>query len=104
MTNKLATPSQAKARPGCFRPNTFPTCATSLNRNHRRTAEATKMPDNVVVESPYPLIDADPHFSRVVRYMRPSDYAVWGGATAAFPSALYFWGNSEPPPAPSGSS
>ena len=50
-----------------------------------------KMPDNVV-ESPYPLIDADPHFSRVVRYMRPSDYAVWASATAAFPSALYFWG------------
>ncbi|KAH9169913.1 NADH-ubiquinone oxidoreductase complex I, 21 kDa subunit-domain-containing protein [Lactarius sanguifluus] len=48
------------------------------------------MPDNVV-QSPYPLIDADPHFSRVVRYMRPSDYAVWAGATAAFPSALYFW-------------
>jgi len=47
---------------------------------------------NKVVESPYPLVDADPHFSRVVRYMRPSDYAVWAGATAAFPSALYFWG------------
>lgn len=52
------------------------------------------MPDKVV-QSPYPLIDADPHFSRVVRYMRPSDYAVWAGATAAFPSAIYFWGNSE---------
>ena len=50
-----------------------------------------KMPDHVV-ESPYPLVDADPHFSRVMRYMRPSDYAVWAGATAAFPSALYFWG------------
>jgi hypothetical protein len=49
------------------------------------------MPDKVV-ETPYPLIDADPHFNRVVRYMRPSDYAVWAGATAAFPSALYFWG------------
>lgn len=49
------------------------------------------MPDKVV-QSPYPLIDADPHFSRVVRYMRPSDYTVWAGATAAFPSALYFWG------------
>ena len=54
------------------------------------------MPDKVV-ESPYPLIDADPHFSRVLRYMRPSDYAVWAGATAAFPSALYFWGNIPPP-------
>ncbi|KAH9002182.1 NADH-ubiquinone oxidoreductase complex I, 21 kDa subunit-domain-containing protein [Lactarius deliciosus] len=53
------------------------------------------MPDNVV-QSPYPLIDADPHFSRVVRYMRPSDYAVWAGATAAFPSALYFWEMADP--------
>jgi hypothetical protein len=43
-------------------------------------------------EQPYPLIDADPHASRVVRYFRPSDYAVWAGATGAFPAALYFWG------------
>ncbi len=47
---------------------------------------------NKVVETPYPLIDADPHASRVIRYFRPSDYAVWAGATAAFPAALYFWG------------
>jgi hypothetical protein len=47
---------------------------------------------NKVVESPYPLIDADPHASRVVRYMRPSDYAVWAGVTGAFPAALYCWG------------
>jgi len=53
------------------------------------------MPDKVV-ETPYPLIDADPHFPRVVRYMRPSDYAVWAGATAAFPSALYFWEMADP--------
>lgn len=45
-----------------------------------------------VIETPYPLIDADPHASRVIRYMRPSDYATWAGATAAFPSALYLWG------------
>ena len=49
------------------------------------------MPEKVV-ETPYPLIDIDPHASRVMRYMRPSDYAVWAGATAAFPAALYFWG------------
>ncbi|TFY82051.1 hypothetical protein EWM64_g1960 [Hericium alpestre] len=48
------------------------------------------MPEKVV-EHPYPLIDADPHFSRVVRYMRPSDYAVWAGSTAAFPSGIYLW-------------
>jgi hypothetical protein len=44
------------------------------------------------IQTPYPLIDADPHASRVVRYFRPSDYAWWLGATSAFPAALYFWG------------
>ena len=48
------------------------------------------MPDKVV-KTPYPLIDADPHFSRVVRYFRPSDYATWAAATGAFPAALYLW-------------
>lgn len=43
-------------------------------------------------EQPYPLIDADPHAARVIRYMRPSDYAVWAGATGGFPAALYLWG------------
>ena len=45
-----------------------------------------------VVSTPYRLLDADPHASRVISYMRPSDYAVWGGATAAAPAALYLWG------------
>lgn len=49
------------------------------------------MPEKIV-ETPYPLIDVDPYAGRVIRYMRPSDYAVWAGATAAFPAALYFWG------------
>lgn len=42
--------------------------------------------------TPFPLIDADPHAARVVRYMRPSDYAVWASAAAAGPGALYFMG------------
>ncbi|KAF9462909.1 NADH-ubiquinone oxidoreductase complex I, 21 kDa subunit-domain-containing protein [Collybia nuda] len=49
-----------------------------------------------VVEAPYPLIDADPHAFRVIRYMRPSDYATWAAATAAFPSALYLWEMADP--------
>lgn len=53
--------------------------------------QQTTMPEKVI-ETPYPLIDIDPHASRVMRYMRPSDYAVWAAATAAFPSALYLWG------------
>jgi hypothetical protein len=43
------------------------------------------------ITTPYPLIDADPHFSRVVRYFRGSDYAAWAAGTAAFPAALYLW-------------
>lgn len=46
---------------------------------------------NKVIETPYPLIDSDPHASRVIRYFRSSDYAVWAAATGAFPAALYAW-------------
>lgn len=42
----------------------------------------------------FPLIDSDPHFARVVRYFRPSDYATWAVATAAGPTALYLFGGS----------
>ncbi|MCJ1460033.1 hypothetical protein MMC28_010412 [Mycoblastus sanguinarius] len=39
----------------------------------------------------YPLIDSDPHFKRVVKYARPSDY-VQGLATAAFgPGLMLLW-------------
>ncbi|KAJ1599540.1 hypothetical protein NDA14_004195 [Ustilago hordei] len=41
------------------------------------------------LDTPYPVIDTDPHFSRVVRSFRSSDYVVMAGATAAFPSAIY---------------
>jgi hypothetical protein len=44
--------------------------------------------------TPYPLIDADPHAGRVIRYMRPSDYAVWAGSVAAAPALLLGWGES----------
>ncbi|KAI8675498.1 hypothetical protein NW754_015477 [Fusarium falciforme] len=41
-----------------------------------------------VIQTPYPLIDNDPHFKRVVGYARTSDY-VYGAAAAAFaPAAL----------------
>lgn len=45
-------------------------------------------------QTPYPLIDADPHAGRVIRYMRPSDYAVWAGSVAAAPALLLGWGES----------
>jgi hypothetical protein len=43
--------------------------------------------------SAYPLIDGDPHASRVIRYMRPSDLGVWAAATASFPALLTAWGS-----------
>lgn len=46
--------------------------------------------------TPYPLIDADPHFRRVVRYFRPSDYGAWAGAAAAFPGALWLMESASP--------
>ncbi|KAJ6561243.1 NADH-ubiquinone oxidoreductase complex I, 21 kDa subunit-domain-containing protein [Mycena vulgaris] len=39
----------------------------------------------------YPLIDSDPHASRVLRYMRTSDYATWAAYTAGTPAAFWAW-------------
>jgi hypothetical protein len=53
------------------------------------------------VDTPYPVVDADPHFGRVMSYMRPSEYALWAAGTAAFPAAIYGLGAlafiSQPP-------
>ncbi|KAK8194840.1 NADH-ubiquinone oxidoreductase complex I, 21 kDa subunit-domain-containing protein [Phyllosticta capitalensis] len=40
------------------------------------------------LDTDYPLIDSDPHFTRVVRYARPSDYAVGAAHVAAGPALL----------------
>jgi hypothetical protein len=42
----------------------------------------------------YPVIDTDPHFFRVVRYFRNSDYAAWAAGTAAAPGLLLAMGKS----------
>ncbi|KAK0717325.1 NADH-ubiquinone oxidoreductase-like protein [Lasiosphaeria miniovina] len=41
------------------------------------------------VKADFPLIDNDPHFKRVVRYARPSDYAHGVVAAALAPGLLY---------------
>jgi hypothetical protein len=43
----------------------------------------------------YPVIDTDPHFFRVVRYFRSSDYAAWAVGTAAAPGILLAMGKLE---------
>lgn len=52
--------------------------------------------------SPYPQIDVDPHFRRVVQNFRQSDYVAWGAATAIFPGALYFMEQIDPTRPPRG--
>ncbi|KAI9736290.1 MAG: hypothetical protein M1834_001176 [Cirrosporium novae-zelandiae] len=48
------------------------------------------------LDTDYPLIDSDPHFKRVLRYARPSDYAV-GAFSATLPaSVLLLWENISP--------
>ncbi|KAF8311403.1 hypothetical protein DL93DRAFT_2083405 [Clavulina sp. PMI_390] len=48
------------------------------------------------VTTPYPLIDADPHFERVLRYMRASDVACMAGGTALGPALLLAWEKADP--------
>lgn len=64
----------------------------TVTLSHTRTQSlSASMPQKVVVTS-YPLIDADPHASRVIKYFRPSDLASWAIGTAGFPGLLYLWG------------
>ncbi|EIM23598.1 hypothetical protein E3Q22_00972 [Wallemia mellicola] len=44
----------------------------------------------------YPLIDIDPHFSRVVRFFRVSDYAAWAALSAGTPALYYAWEQINP--------
>ncbi|KAI5794384.1 C-terminal of NADH-ubiquinone oxidoreductase 21 kDa subunit-domain-containing protein [Peziza echinospora] len=53
---------------------------------------ATETPKVLVppqsVEHEFPVIDTDPHFFRVLRYARPSDYVVGAGTAAFAPLAM----------------
>ncbi|KAF9031351.1 hypothetical protein BDZ89DRAFT_1063973 [Hymenopellis radicata] len=53
------------------------------------------MPEKVL-ETPYPVIDTDPHFSRVMRYMRTEDYTAWAVVTGGFPAAWRLWEALDP--------
>ncbi|KAH9844791.1 NADH-ubiquinone oxidoreductase [Teratosphaeria destructans] len=42
------------------------------------------------LNQPYPLIDCDPHFKRVVSYARPSDYVHGGIFSTLIPGGMHF--------------
>ncbi|KAI4155243.1 MAG: hypothetical protein L6R39_001276 [Caloplaca ligustica] len=48
------------------------------------------------LDTEYPLIDSDPHFKRVCRYARRSDYAVGATAAAAAPAFMLLWERLSP--------
>ncbi|KAG0223305.1 NADH-ubiquinone oxidoreductase complex I, 21 kDa subunit-domain-containing protein [Mortierella sp. GBAus27b] len=54
------------------------------------------------VRTEHPVIDSDPHFTRVVRYMRGSDLVAWGGLTAAAPATLLAFERIRPGAGPKG--
>ncbi|KAF9583260.1 hypothetical protein BGW38_009895 [Lunasporangiospora selenospora] len=54
------------------------------------------------IKTDYPVIDSDPHFNRVVRYLRGSDYASWGAITVAGPAAMLAFERIRPAAGPKG--
>ncbi|MCJ1321698.1 hypothetical protein MMC15_007043 [Xylographa vitiligo] len=43
------------------------------------------------LDTPYPLIDNDPHLKRVIRYARPSDYLAGTALGASVPGLMLLW-------------
>ncbi|KAH0566292.1 hypothetical protein GP486_000318 [Trichoglossum hirsutum] len=56
--------------------------------NPQRNPQKAHVPAKAL-RTDYPLIDSDPHFKRVIRYARPSDYAIGAGTAAAGPALLF---------------
>ncbi|KAG9229537.1 C-terminal of NADH-ubiquinone oxidoreductase 21 kDa subunit-domain-containing protein [Amylocarpus encephaloides] len=48
------------------------------------------------VRTPYPLIDSDPHFKRVIKYTRTSDYVVAGATASVAPLVMLAWEQVHP--------
>jgi hypothetical protein len=48
------------------------------------------------LETEFTPIDADPHFARVIRYMRAEDWGTWALATIATPAGYYYWEMKRP--------
>lgn len=46
--------------------------------------------------TPFPVIDTDPHFFRVIKYTRPSDWIMAASLSAGFPGLMTLWERSEP--------
>jgi len=66
-----------------------------LGRNTPSMSTSTVSPTEYVPRHKFPVLDTDPHFKRVIRYMRSSDLAAWLGFTVGVPGLLYAWDLSD---------
>ncbi|KAF2724560.1 hypothetical protein K431DRAFT_336813 [Polychaeton citri CBS 116435] len=71
----------------------YPPEVNSYNAVEQRS---TPYVPSKAVDSDYPLIDCDPHFSRVVGYARQSDYLAGTAFASAGPALMLFWERISP--------
>ncbi|KAF2644901.1 hypothetical protein P280DRAFT_466164 [Massarina eburnea CBS 473.64] len=66
-----------------------------MSQTATETRSQPVVPDKVPTGA-YPLIDNDPHFSRVLRYTRPSDWLYGAGVGALSPGLMLYWEKISP--------
>ncbi|KAF9113681.1 hypothetical protein BGX27_001044 [Mortierella sp. AM989] len=88
----------------CERSSEFDALLAIAEEKERKDAEGNHKMSSAeqYIRTEYPVIDSDPHFTRVVRYMRGSDVAAWGGLTVGGPAVLLALERIRPAAGPKG--
>ncbi|KAF2244239.1 hypothetical protein BU26DRAFT_542941 [Trematosphaeria pertusa] len=66
-----------------------------MSSQSQETYSQPVVPDKIPTGE-YPLIDNDPHFNRVIRYSRPSDWLYGAGVGAVSPALMLYWEKVSP--------
>ncbi|KAG0279267.1 hypothetical protein BGZ95_001797 [Linnemannia exigua] len=91
----MRAPSQQSTSSSANRPPVKP-------QQHQQQHQQQQQPPQGSDRTEHPVIDSDPHFNRVVRYMRGSDYVAWGALTAGAPAILLALERVRPAAGPKG--
>ncbi|KAF2788960.1 hypothetical protein K505DRAFT_328559 [Melanomma pulvis-pyrius CBS 109.77] len=67
-----------------------------MSEQTTQSAFTTPVVPDKVPTGEYPLIDNDPHFTRVMRYTRPSDWAYGLGIGSISPALMLYWERVSP--------
>merc|ERR1712137_1004327 len=68
---------------------------TNMSSQDAYVRHQAVVPDKIPTGE-YPLIDNDPHFKRVMRYTRPSDWAQGTALGALSPGLMLYWERVSP--------